>query len=236
MAFRGDGWTYERENYLAVSANPEDSVQLAFIGTRIDVVLAEDSGPAAVEIDGRNPSGMGLLQPTRFCSQNHFSTLQRVYWGDNIVPEIWTLTFTDILMNEEKTKVLDYSYRVEGSVTGSDGNGDAKSVFRSNSARMTIDPADIVLTYDQCSKQFIKPGLEIHWIVENAGCDRIAPGDSRWQTAANGLPWGRHVVTLHPVAGQARLRLEAFEAHRPMLADGDVSMRTLDVHCACRNS
>jgi hypothetical protein len=153
------------------------------------------------------------------------------YTGPNMLEETWDLTFTHVSPDRKH-----FRYRLCGSRTGPDGEGDSESEFVSKSGRIAISPKDIVPVWD-------KPGVVwkpsdsvpvalsgpavLAWSIrpdyrdEVRGTDAQSPdGNSipfTYVTVADGLPCGRHELTVIPLDGQV-FAITAVEVHKPPMA------------------
>ncbi len=224
----GESWQGKRTHVSSNSS--EDRMSLRFVGNRADVILPSGGGGAQVLIDGRPPSELNLYHISRPQAQAEgwgpSMTLRRVWGGDHLVPEEWTLTFTELEFAEVQTRtgasqkrIRSYRYTVEGSVTGPDGEGTHEAPFVSNSGRMKIRPGDFSLNLKHAEKQ-LKPGLQITWTVRPTHRDVVfnnaATPINRYVTVADGLPFGEHELTLIPLA-DGWFNIKGVEVHRPEL-------------------
>ena len=224
ITFTGDGWQATRIGVESSSTN--DALHLQFSGNRIDLVLPPCSGSARILVDGQPLSEHNLYHATRPrpCSgagASHLSSLTRVFEGADMVPEKWTLTFTELELDEEGQRVTSFRYRVEGSVTGPDGEGDNESEFVSNSGRIRIRHKDFFLS-PKYAKPALKPGLTLAWEIVPDFIDVVqgsAATPYKYVTVADGLPNGKHELTIVPVGG-SRFLISAVEIHRPPLGRG----------------
>jgi len=217
IIYHGTGWKVKRGLQKVYSSSKDDYATLKFKGNRVDLVLPSDSGSVELLIDGEKPSTLNLFHATRPRSPSKHSNVQRVICGDNMQEEAWTLTFTDFKMNEAADRVLSYKYKLEGSVTGSDGTGDNTGLFISNSGRIKIAPEDIILSV-RYAKKFIKPGLQVKWVMVPDFYDVISPNPAdmtkKYIVAVDGLENKEHTLTLRPV-GDKPFAMYAIEVHCP---------------------
>ena len=187
-------------------------------------------------IDGRPPSAHNLYHGT-FPLQDNYGrrtpVLRRYFTGSNMVAEAWTLKVTE--WTGDCTR---FRYRIFGSVTGPDGEGESKQEFVSRSGRIRIYADDLwPRTAPPAAEQGPDPkamrpapdGLALTWRIVSDSCDDIravpAPPDgsrdnppSTWVTVADGLPFGRHELTLIPT-GDAPIGIVGVEIGRPPLAE-----------------
>ncbi len=118
------------------------AVRLEFKGNR--VVLVADgknmSQPLGVSVDGRELSSFPEMY-TYTPMKPNLRTLLRVGIGDDPVPEErWTIT----LLKNASSKESNWSlpFKLHGSVTGNDGEGDINRDFVSTSGRIRIESVD----------------------------------------------------------------------------------------------
>jgi hypothetical protein len=116
---------------------------LRFTGNRVDVIgrRTPAGGTVNLLIDGQ-PAGQAPAFATTFIEAKaavpkrpwvhnaQDSSPHAVNLGANIVPQTWTITMTSDVGD----------YRVEGSVTGLDGEGNLARPFHSQSGQIGIDP------------------------------------------------------------------------------------------------
>ncbi len=235
----GDGWSDRQVCYL-VSTGTNDSLRLRFEGTRLDLVMPPHNGRARVLIDGRPLSQWNLFSGSRPGRRGDAPAELLTYaMGANMLAESWSLDFTQI-SGDYRT----FRYRLRGSATGPDGEGDSGTRFVSNSGRITINPDDFAW-----ERKFIalrktatggsewqepKDDVGLHWSVRSDYGDLVSgvplrrgerAGDRysvpyRYITIADGLPPGEHELTLEPLPQQhpfGAFAIEAVEVHRPPL-------------------
>jgi hypothetical protein len=136
------GWRVE--DGLAQTAKKGERIKVRFTGNRIDLLARslKNGGKVRVLIDG-NPADAASVffttpiknQPIKFPWNipgpgpgdvgPHAVTL-----GKNIVPQTWTITLTSETGD----------YRLEGTRTGPDGEGNSTKPFTSQSGQIVIDP------------------------------------------------------------------------------------------------
>ncbi len=222
----GDGWILK--DRWVESASPRDALTLTFVGNRVDVVLGPCRGSAKVLIDGKAPSALKLFHGTGPMPSRRYAhapgRVIRYFEGRDMVEETWELRFKDVSQDGRS-----FRFTVNGSKTGPDGEGDNRHEFVSRSGRITIAPDDWVLggahTPDPA-----EPELLLRWKILSDTRDTVQgiPGEPQAGmvplipythiTVADGLPCGRHTITLVPT-GDAPVCIQAIETHRPPLAD-----------------
>ncbi len=124
-------------------------------------------------------------------------------------------------------------YRLVGSVTGFDGEGDNLKPFVSNSGRIRIDPGSFPRNKHEADAEAteyveVKGNCRLMWSIRPAYVDVVhntpqRPGEVctrynvpyRYQTLFDGLPPGEHVLTLVPEDGN--FAIESLEVHHPPL-------------------
>ncbi len=194
---------------------------LHFEGNRIDAIAqrtavkSEGLGHSArVLIDGKKPSEIEGTHSITRPSPRPWSALAliRVDHDRPLLAEDWTLTITSFDPSPAK-----WSFRVEGSKTGSDGSGWSDAAFTSPSGRVRIDPGSWF------QKMPVEPGYRIRWSVVPMFTDvyREAVSDDPSvelsTILAQGLPNGPHTLELVAEPGQT-LELAALRAFRPPFA------------------
>lgn len=196
-------------------------LRLEFDGSRMDAVCAPGGAPPVeVLIDGKRPSEFPEL-----CSFTRASPYPGSNWPALLkvgsqaprVAEDWTLTVTEI--NDAHDVVR---FRVQGSVTGPDGDGVSTNRFVSGSGRVVIGPDDWNLAYGR--KVFGRPlpaGFAVTWRAAPQFTDSFTspgvedPAVETTVTLAQGLPNGRHTLELRAVTPPATLA--ALRVYRPPL-------------------
>jgi len=216
----GDGW--KKHTHSVSSSSADDKLTLEFTGNRVDVILRRGRGSARILIDGKAPSKLNLVHATRPKSKGgKFATVMRVFEGPNMVEEDWTLTFTEITRDKSGKRIVDFRYKIEGSVTGPDGEGSKGAPFTSKSGRIRILPKDFTLAVRYADKH-LKPGLQVKWKIVPDYLDVIQspPGIQKafYVTVADGLPNGKHELTITPT-GNGSVGIAAIEIHNPAIGD-----------------
>jgi hypothetical protein len=108
-------------------------LKVSFIGNQINLMgrQAPNGGAVKVLIDGTagDQASLFLMDCIKSNTRNWRSP-HAVELGSNIVPQTWTITMTSNTGD----------YRLDGSVTGLDGNGNLVDPFISKSAQISIPP------------------------------------------------------------------------------------------------
>ena len=196
----------------------DGKLTLPFDGNRVDLIFGEDSGPPAqVRIDGKKPSEFPeLYVPSRpyLIPRCYAPPILRVQAEKTRVVEDWVLTVTD--MSPDRTW---FKYKVEGSVTGADGEGDTRSRFVSKSGRVVLDPDDFHLAFSLAlSRDPAATRVECRWSVvplfrdEFVVPERRNPFGETVVTVAQGLPNGRHMLE---ISGSPETPIAAIRVYRP---------------------
>ena len=143
----------------------DGSLTLTFTGNRVVAVSDGTGTPGAtgmLTLDGRDPATFPELWYTTRPGTGPMwmPFVDHVDIDAPAVAESWTLTFLEGTKPDANPVV----YSVEGSVTGPDGVGNTKELFRSKSGRAVLNPRDIncVWQYGYAKKQ-AKVGFKVKW-------------------------------------------------------------------------
>ena len=246
IVLSGEGWKRTDRGY-AQSASPKDSLKLKFVGTRVDLVLPPGRGGATIRIDGKRPSELGLFHGTKpwARTREHYgylpNDLMAYHLGPNAQEETWTLTCTQA--SPDKVHVR---FKLTGSKTGPDGEGENDRDFVSKSGRITILADDWGTTVRGRKRttepQVLKPlarQAQLVWHVMPDGMDTVH-GDPTWRESKDyyvGQPYsyvtiGRRTA-LRPArtdacaAGREGQRAASDHGHRrPSAAHGSRRLRS----------
>ncbi len=233
MVYRPDAPTDEWENLVKTYVVGQDvqwdgdTLTLEFEGNRV-VALAGTGEPGAAEvlIDGKSPAEFpecySFTRPSGTPGVG-WPTIKRITWQTPPIIETWTAECTDF--NEDRTA---FRFTVTGSVTGPDGSGtvgpDAET-FVSDSGRIVIEPADWVFAYDlQVGGKKPLESWKTTWKVEPLFVETYRPAPVTDPTRehltvlAQGLPNGRHTLTLKATDGQ-KPAIGAIRVYCPPLRD-----------------
>ncbi len=135
---------WERKSGIARTAEEGAKVTVHFTGNRIDLLgrTLPGGGTMRVQIDGKPADGAPAFYTT-FIRPTAKRPLKlkgpgpgdiaphAVELGQSTVPQTWTITMTDDAGH----------FRLEGSVTGPDGEGRSDEPFTSKSGQIRLDPA-----------------------------------------------------------------------------------------------
>lgn len=248
IGLAGTGWSVGNRNapdQWAESSSTNDALSLSFSGRRVDVVLGPRSGGARVLIDGRpasaNNLNFGTLAKMKVSSMFRSPSgepypvppVMRYFTGPDMREEVWEMRFTHL--GGESTG---FRYGLYGTVTGFDGEGTSEADFVSRSGRIRIYLEDLERrppSPEEAAKLVPPPALEqpvvMTWRILPRFHDTIrwtpsvAPAphnvtDWSYVTVADGLPDGRHEVTLIPL-GDGPIAVRGVEVYQPPL-EGDV--------------
>jgi hypothetical protein len=191
---------------------------MKFEGNRVDAVTAPGASKTfKVLIDGRKPSEFselyGFTRTTAYPGSK-WPCLLRVTSQKPLQIEEWTLSLTDY-----QDDMKHFKFALEGSSTGSDGEGTSNKKFGSNSGRVVIDPAD--WNFDYALKVFKKPlpkNFKIQWKVVPYFQDEFASkavkdrSIEQTVTLVQGLPNGHHTLQL---SGADETGVTAIRVYRP---------------------
>jgi len=207
-----------------VKRNRDGSISLTFSGNRIDVIAAPVASEASarVLIDGKAPSTFPELyyharpSPTPVAGRPAFN---RIDHQAPLLVETWTAR---ILECDVEADVL--RYEITGSKTGSDGIGDYKKRFVSNSGRVIIEPRMWMVNWSlRYRKQTLPADYKVTWETKPLFVDTWeAPRQfdpvresTRLTTLAQGLENRNHILTLKLVGETDSLPVAAFRVFRP---------------------
>ncbi len=195
---------------------------LPFEGNKIDLICKDGrpTAPASIRIDGKKPSELvELYVPTRtemVKPMSLFPPILSVGANQPRVLEEWTLSATSVDANRKHFK-----FKVRGSITGEDGDGESGQRFVSKSGRVIIEPEDDFIASSLClSRDPTATSLEIRWKVGPYFADEFLvpakrnPFGETTVIAAQGLSNGKHTLE---ITGGPDTPLAAIRVHRPPL-------------------
>jgi len=201
-----DGWKAETE--AGVSGLPPTALggPVSFTGTRLELIASRPilALPQAT-VDG---AGANTLDGCYLASRTNglpgvpdWPALRRVTLNHDHTPEQWTATVTGVSADEAS-----FRFRLRGSVSGDQGEGDSAQSFTSTNGLLTIDPQDWMLARAFALKHVpVTEPFTVTWTVDPV-CgvaeridERPAAAEYRYTLAA-GLANGSHsaVITLAP--------------------------------------
>jgi hypothetical protein len=204
----------------------DGKLKLEFEGSRLEVICQPgNAAPAAVRIDGRKPSEWPELYGfTRAVTKHEGKWL--VKWPviapiasqKPLLVEDWTLAVSKNAQNEKL-----FTFTLNGSKTGPDGEGRSDARFVSKSGRVVIETNDWNVTY-ALNLAGIKPvpeKFDVKWKIEPRFVDEfLSPGvkDHAIEapvTLAQGLPNTKHTLE---ISGGEAAPIAAVRIYRPPLA------------------
>ena len=196
----------------------DGKLRLEFEGNRVDVICQEGSAPPAkVSIDGKNPADIpelyALTRTTSFPGSG-WPCLLRVGAEKRLQVEEWTLTLSDVAPDMKS-----FRFRLAGSRTGPDGEGNRAERFVSKSGRVVIDPADWNFDYARAVfKTSVKDGFLVRWkVVPQFVEEFVSPGikDPSIETTvtlAQGLHDAKHTLE---ITGGPKVPIKAIRVYLP---------------------
>jgi hypothetical protein len=209
-------------------AGPRSWIEVRFSGTRIDLVGWRDprGGSARVWIDGTptqqakvfhatyvQPAKGNFIDPESPVMDCRRAVSDRcphgITLGTHIVPQEWTITMTS-----DKG-----DYKLAGSATGFDGNGNAFKPFRSQSGQIIIEPDLWRLANTNRS------GDRFTFAVRRsaAGAIDFAGATAKFcERLVENLPPGQHTLRL-AAQGDGPVFVDAFDVFEPPLAQSDLA-------------
>ncbi|MBT4818469.1 MAG: hypothetical protein HN742_13750 [Lentisphaerae bacterium] len=202
------------------------SLKLTFEGNRVDILplTSNATGTARILIDGKSPVECRELYYCSLPSRGPYiwmPALKRIDLGENVPPQVedWTLTPFDVDLNKSTL-----SFKLEGSITGPDGEGSKAADFVSNSGRIKLSKSDfhIIWPCTYKKKDKLPDGYTVTWQVRPLFLDpwhpaaNAAPAIERPVTLVQGLSNGPH--TLEIIAnGDGEIPIKSIIVRRPPL-------------------
>ncbi|MBT3288474.1 MAG: SGNH/GDSL hydrolase family protein [Victivallales bacterium] len=179
---------------------------LPFTGNRVVAVAdgANTDRPFSVRLDGKELSSFPEMF-TYTPMKPNLRTLLRVGIGPDPVPdEEWTITFLKNTTSAASKWSL--PFRLTGSVTGDDGEGDINSDFVSNSGRIRMESVDWLRGLGQSflfrNKKLPDNLTKLTFKILPMYHDRFVPGDQGHETVlVQGIANGQHTLTITPSRG-----------------------------------
>lgn len=200
-------------------------LRVEFEGNRVDVVCKTGtSAPAAVTIDGQKPSGISSLYGfTRAVTkpegkwQVKWPVVAPIGSEKLLLVEDWTL---DLKRADPANEKL-FTFTVNGSKTGADGEGRSDQKFISNSGRIVITPEDWNAAYALALAGItpVPESFTVKWSVVPRFVDEFTspgvkdPAIETTVTLAQGLANSKHTLEID---GGAET-IAALRVYRPAL-------------------
>jgi hypothetical protein len=169
------------------------TLKLSFTGNRVDVIPlpCANPGSARILIDGKPPAEFRELYYGSLPTEGPYiwmPAVRRVDFGEGILPQLETWTLTPFNVDIAKNLL---SFRLEGSVTGPDGEGTQAADFVSTSGRIKLAKSDfnIIWPCTYRKKDALPDGYRVTWQVLPLFADP-------WRAAANVDPELPAAITL----------------------------------------
>ena len=199
----------------AVRQDEAGNATLTFTGNRV-VAVSGGAGEVSVDVllDGEQMSGRReLWAATRpsTAPQMWMPAIKQVSFENTPVTEGWTLT----CLPDSTPDAKRVHFRVDGSITGEDGEGLSDERFVSRSGRVVIDPADWHLAWCLSYKKLqLRDGFQIKWKTYPLFTARYEPQPAGTETVlVQNCANGKHQLTLRGSAGRAGIA--AFRVYAP---------------------
>lgn len=164
----------------------------------------------SVKVNGQRPSSTASLYYTGRTSlawKTWFPILTHIPLGPNPVSEQWTLTLYECKSSKQ------FLYRLVGSRTGYDGDGDSTQDFTSKSGRIIIPVKSWIQWYGNNTPP---ENFEIKFATIGSGVDRVEKG-TEFQILGNGFPVGTN--TLRLFADKTPKKPVILRFYRPSIKD-----------------
>ena len=199
----------------AVRQDEAGNATLTFTGNRV-VAVSGSAGEGSVDVllDSEEMSGRReLWAATRpsTAPQMWMPAIKQVSFEKTPVTENWTLT----CLPDSTPDAKRVHFRVDGSITGEDGEGFSDEKFVSRSGRVVIDPADWHLAWCLSYKKLRLPdGFQIKWKTYPLFTARYEPQPAGTETVlVQNCANAEHQLTLRGSA--ARAGITAFRVYAP---------------------
>ncbi|GAA4891450.1 hypothetical protein GCM10023311_14770 [Flaviramulus aquimarinus] len=190
--------------------NSQKEINTSFFGTRVDLITIEELNSGAkikVLVDGKRPSTFKsnyyISRPSKGF-KSWMPAMLNVSLGATFpVEEKWTLEIYDINREEENFK-----FKLYGSLTGFDGDGDLTTDFISNSNRIIINSEDFMLfQIEEITKKNIPEGFKIEFSVISLVKDIIELNNKESKyTLFRGLQAKNHDLSLEVISGSPSIK------------------------------
>jgi hypothetical protein len=226
LRLRPDLGRRDDERVKTYTIGPEGDLQwkdgklrMPFVGNKIDLICKEGSAaPAPIRIDGKRPSEFQeLYVPSRVVMDSPRGpaiTVLRLGSEQPRIVENWQMKLTG-----DAEGGRSFRFRVIGSVTGDDGEGQTGKRFVSKSGRVVIEPDDFYPEFAlRTSRDQKAASIECSWKVEPLFADEFAapaaknPFGETVVIAAQGLANGNHTLE---ITGSPETPIAAIRIYRP---------------------
>ena len=216
--------SWKLANGVATTGERGAKVKVRFTGNRIDLLGRKMPGGGSVRvlIDGI-PGDQAPVFASTFIvatqktwpgpikSARNDCAPHAVDLGDNVVPQSWTITTTSDVGD----------YRIEGSVTGADGEGNVARPFRSRSGQIGIDPIHWRHGRDERGGKVIygnvtgdKFNFDVYRSSRGEVSLRADRPEATAENLAKNLTNGEHTVEII-AAGDGEVSLEGLYVYQP---------------------
>ena len=189
---------------------PNARLEVHFMGSRMDVISLKGCGMADILVDGKPPSehletwAATLPSPTPI---DYRPGIMRLGLGGKPVDETWTLTANSVNCDGKE-----FNFSLQGSVSGGQGCGDHKSVFRSSNGVIELQPkmfrfADAI----SIKKKPLSVPFEVKWDVYNTSLEQwkfegaTEENPSGQVTLVQQLPNTKHLLEIIPRSGEVEI-------------------------------
>ena len=205
----------------AVSKDDAGNLTLTFTGNRV-VAISDGSGsqPVDVLLDGAkmccDPNHWAVTRPS-VAPKMWMPAIKQVSVLKKPMEQDWTLTCLPDSTPDGKR----VHFRLEGSVTGPDGEGFSDEEFVSKSGCLAIDPADWHLAWCLMYKKMQLPeGFQVKWKTYPLFAAKYEPQPARSETVLiENCANGKHQLTLRGQA--AKTGIAAFRIDAPAPVRGE---------------
>ena len=214
-----DEWQVNGPTLVTSAAGAK--VKVRFQGRRIDLVGRRSPGGGEVQVlvDGKPAdevdaffAGFIDVGPKNIRPERGLVTDRSphgIVLGENIVPQTWKITMTDDAGN----------YRLEGSVTGPDGEGNNVDRVTSNSGQIIVPPELWRYARDREGLAVNKKGDLFTWTVYRTGVGAVSFEGDREEPFSvkliQNLPNTEHTLELITTGG--RVAIDALDVFEPPL-------------------
>ena len=188
-----------------VAKGENGEIKFEFDGNRVVAVSDGTAGDCGAEV---------LLDGAKMEDKKELWTATRATNGPAWMPALNLPGFKQVPVKEEwnlipiegtKKDGSFFRYKVEGSVTGFDGEGDSDHDFVSNSGRVAIEATDLHMTWQfPYFKAEVPDDFKVTWSTYPLFADPYIPGAEGTRTVlVQNCANGKHVLTIRPKNGGA---------------------------------
>ena len=205
-------------NDPAVTKGADGSLTLRFTGNRV-VAVSDGTGAAGAKakvlLDGQPMDGLkelwAITRPSVGPAGIWMPAVNNIAFNRPLVEEEWTLT----CLSDSTPDGKKIHYKVQGAVTGDDGEGWSTERFVSRSGRAIIEPSDWRVAWTLGYKKATLPeGFKVTWKAYPMFANTYSPKPADTRTLLmQGCSNQAHTLTLVPEGGA--LGISAFVVHAP---------------------